>query len=289
MLEDALDRFFYWINERHRIFLKKAAGEPPPWTEDPILGTYKFTNAFRELDRTTVWMRENWTNPNILAPLDIQFFNVCFFRMFGTMEFADAHGYVTEFYPEYTKDLARQRLENKQKVFTGAYIITNQGLKLPKEEVVVDLFLKPIWDNRQHLLNIAQATQSLKAVHEALGRYRGWGGGGFMAYEAVTDMNYTPVMPTPLDKYVWANAGPGAYRGLNRLHGRPLTQKGKIDEQQEMRLLLALCGERLEPHVKDMGAQIDMRMIEHSLCEFDKYERVRLGEGKPRSLYKPKQ
>jgi hypothetical protein len=29
-----------------------------------------------------------------------------------------------------------------------------------------------------------------------------------------------------------------------------------------------------------------MRDIEHSLCEFDKYERVRLGQGKPRSLYK---
>ena len=36
-------------------------------------------------------------------------------------------------------------------------------------------------------------------------------------------------------------------------------------------------------HVPDL----EMRDIEHSLCEFDKYERVRLGEGKPRSLYKP--
>ena len=28
-----------------------------------------------------------------------------------------------------------------------------------------------------------------------------------------------------------------------------------------------------------------MRCIEHSLCEWDKYERVRLGQGKPRSKY----
>ena len=30
---------------------------------------------------------------------------------------------------------------------------------------------------------------------------------------------------------------------------------------------------------------IDMRTIEHSLCEWDKYERVRLGQGRPRSKY----
>ena len=27
--------------------------------------------------------------------------------------------------------------------------------------------------------------------------------------------------------------------------------------------------------------------IEHSLCEWDKYERVRLGQGRPRSIYRP--
>ena len=30
---------------------------------------------------------------------------------------------------------------------------------------------------------------------------------------------------------------------------------------------------------------VDMRTIEHSLCEWDKYERVRLGQGTPRSKY----
>ena len=33
--------------------------------------------------------------------------------------------------------------------------------------------------------------------------------------------------------------------------------------------------------------KVDMRTIEHSLCEWDKYERVRLGQGKPRSVYTP--
>jgi hypothetical protein len=31
----------------------------------------------------------------------------------------------------------------------------------------------------------------------------------------------------------------------------------------------------------------EMRDVEHTLCEFDKYERVRLGEGRPRSVFRP--
>ncbi|GAF76676.1 unnamed protein product [marine sediment metagenome] len=30
----------------------------------------------------------------------------------------------------------------------------------------------------------------------------------------------------------------------------------------------------------------EMREVEHTLCEFDKYERVRLGEGTPKQLFR---
>ena len=36
----------------------------------------------------------------------------------------------------------------------------------------------------------------------------------------------------------------------------------------------------------EIAHKMEMREIEHSLCEFDKYERVRNGEGKPRGLYR---
>ena len=51
-------RFFWWIEERHEIFKKKEQGLPRPWTTDIILDTYRFTNPFRENDKTTVWFRE---------------------------------------------------------------------------------------------------------------------------------------------------------------------------------------------------------------------------------------
>lgn len=105
-----------------------------------------------------------------------------------------------------------------------------------------------------------------------------------MAYEVVTDLNHT-IMPLAHDRMTWANAGPGAKRGLNRIHGRMLTDTpSKRDWNTEMYELLQCSSEYLEPHVP--MNEVDMRTIEHSLCEWDKYMRVKLGQGTPRSLYK---
>jgi len=277
-------QFFYWINERHAIYLSKAAGQPKPWTNDKIFQQYKFTNPFRELDKTTVWMREHLTRPNSNASIEETLFNCCVFRMFGTMEMGAALGWIKQWDPEYVKSLARGRLSMGLKVFTGAYIITNQGLKNPKEEVVCDMFLTPVWKAKEKLAECIQQTNSLEALHKELGRFAGWGGGGFMAYEVVTDLNHTSAMPEPVDRFTWANAGPGAKRGLNRLHGRPLDKANGIDWNSEMRQLLDIAPKYCDPEVRQQV--IDMRTIEHSLCEWDKYQRVLLGQGKPRSLYK---
>jgi alpha-glutamyl/putrescinyl thymine pyrophosphorylase clade 1 len=45
----------YWkfAAERHRIYLKRLAGSPQPWTNDPILAAHKFTNVFRAADRVS--------------------------------------------------------------------------------------------------------------------------------------------------------------------------------------------------------------------------------------------
>jgi len=285
---EAVESYFGWINERHSIYQRRVANENPPWTKDRILQDYKFTNPFRENDKVTVWMRENWTKPNHNRPHGEIIFNCCLFRMIGTSEFADAHKWVYEDYgwdKDRTKELIQDRLSKGLRTFTGAYIITNQGLKAPKSEVVVDHFLTPVWENKNELSEVATKTASLQEVHSALGAYKGWGGGGFMSYEVVTDLNYTPALDFAKDKFTWANAGPGAKRGLNRIHLRDL-KKGMNQEtaNTEMQLLLKEAPTYCKSHVP--VDRVDMRTIEHSLCEWDKYERVRLGQGTPRSRYK---
>ena len=283
---EAVERYFGWINERHAIYQFRAEGHPPPWTDDPILSAYKFTNPFRENDRVTVWMRENWTRPNDNRPHGEIIFNCCLFRMVGTSEFAKAHGWVHEWDPRSTCELITDRIAQKLRTFTGAYIISNQGLRLSKAEVVTEYFLTPIWENKEHLAEVSATTQSLQATHKAMTPYNGWGGGGFMAYEVVTDLNHTPVLASAEDRFTWANAGPGAVRGLHRIHGRDLRKDiSQPQANEEMLALLHEAHKYIGSHIE--LTDVDMRVIEHSLCEWDKYERVRLGQGKPRSKFDP--
>tara|TARA_R100000234_G_scaffold44045_3_gene26134 strand:- start:4 stop:660 length:657 start_codon:yes stop_codon:yes gene_type:complete len=209
------------------------------------------------------------------------------FRMVGTPEFADAHGWVTDWDPSYSKKCIQDRIQAGDKTFTGAYIITNQGIKKPKSEVVVDNFLTPVWERRKHITEHIKVYLSLEEAHKKLSHFQGWGGGGFMAYEVVTDLMYTPVLQNPVDRFTWANAGPGAKRGLNRLHARELKKSLKPDQcNKEMKRLLHIAPLFVSEYVPKN--QVDMRTIEHSLCEWDKYERVRLGQGRPRAKFKPK-
>ena len=80
-----------------------------------------------------------------------------------------------------------------------------------------------------------------------------------------------------------ANPRTGAQPGLNRIHHRELNQTIKKPQLNfEMKVLLDCSPEYLQGHM----LPLEMRDIEHCLCEFDKYERTRLGEGRPRAKYK---
>ena len=53
---------------------------------------------------------------------------------------------------------------------------------------------------------------------------------------------------------------------------------------EEMRELLEQS--TLQRHWSHNWPKWEMRDVEHTLCEFDKYERVRTGEGRPRGVYR---
>ena len=115
--------------------------------------------------------------------------------------------------------------------------------------------------------------------------------GRFVAYEIVCDFRHTPLLNNATDKLTWANMGPGAKRGLKRL-GMP--HKGPeqgIDSMVRLyKTAKRYVGSHLRPHIITKATHpnyppFELREIEHSLCEFDKYERVRTGAGRPRELF----
>ena len=98
----------------------------------------------------------------------------------------------------------------------------------------------------------------------------------------------TPLLENATDKLTWSPAGPGAIRGLNRLHDRPLqaplSQPKAVAEMIDLLGLLSTGG-HLRPYMPTPGVDYGVTDVQFSLCELDKYLRVKNGEGRPRSGY----
>jgi alpha-glutamyl/putrescinyl thymine pyrophosphorylase clade 1 len=292
-----ISRFFYWIKERHQIHLKRKVGKPKPWTDDKVIQTNFFTNPYRENDKVTVWFRENIREPLRNDPRVL--FATVAFRWFNLPETADvlmASGHHTDYAwrsanllrnwdaNEALKRLRHQR-DLKQQIFTGAYMINSPGGEKKLEAIIRRV--NKVWERRDELLSdLVSGPTALEWAHGCLTDFDGMG--GFMAYEVVCDLRHTYLLEHATDKTTWCNPGPGAVRGLYRILGREF-EKGNnstsppvpTDFLTQCARLLALS-QKMLPHMP----AFEMREIEHSLCEWDKYERVLWGDGKSKRTFK---
>jgi hypothetical protein len=139
-----------------------------------------------------------------------------------------------------------------------------------------------IWAERDRILKDFSRLKSLCDAWNLILRFPYIG--PFVSYEMVTDLRHTHLLENAEDILSWANAGPGAMRGLNRLTGRPLEFcKRSWDWNGEMQVLYQWCKEHLD--LSKFHRPFEMREIEGGLCEFDKYSRILHGQGRTRSIY----
>ena len=106
------------------------AAEKPPWTDDPVLATYKFTNAYRASDRVSQYLIRNVIYRDDLpnSPGEV-FFRVLLFKLFnkidtwevlertvGPITFEDYR------FAAYDAVLARA-LQTGRRIYSAAYIM----------------------------------------------------------------------------------------------------------------------------------------------------------------------
>ena len=279
-------RLLKFMLERHQIYLRRAAGEPKPWTDDAVLQQYRFCNVYRELDTVTIWIRKNIREPYAAHPS--LWFMLCVARQINLPETL-AELMAEKAFPDRTWDPARARKimlarqARGDKVYTSAYMLNahGRGPNDPSDKAffTCHLVLDSVWRAREKIRPVFEGTSAQEA-HYALLPYHGWG--GFTAYEVVSDARHTRYGERWRDvESAWAHAGPGAIRGLNRIAGREV--RGRLETTAaliEMQGLLDWLQVRW-PYKPGL----EMREVEHSLCEFDKYMRAKLGEGRPKALY----
>ena len=275
--------FVYWVKEREAIRIKKEAGAPKPWTDDPIFQTYKFTNVRREDDTVSKWITENWIKPN--DPHPNVWFAMIVARLFNwpptLEEICFPHLTFPELKEKWRRNLKGLRDIGKEKIFTGAYLVSTNGVKMDKIDYILDRVLTPIWIEGQSPTHVEMSWNReplrLEEYWNHLIRFDGLG--SFMAGQVVADLKFTSELKDAPDWWDWAPLGPGSIRGLNRIHGRPL-DKGLNQEKglKEMSVLQELLFEQLD-------WKLPVHNVQNCCCEFDKYLRVKNGEGRPRSLY----
>ena len=50
------DTYWRFAAERQRVYFARLLGWDPPWTGDPIIGAFRFTNPYRAADRVSQYL-----------------------------------------------------------------------------------------------------------------------------------------------------------------------------------------------------------------------------------------
>lgn len=282
ILPKEYEKLYALVKERHNVTLKRAAGLPKPWTTDIILQTYRFPNMFRELDKVTKWIADNWRIPNATEP-DV-WFAMAVARFCNWPESLAEIGYPVPWVPGRYIDALEARKARGDKVFTGAYVLAAGGEGGSKIRYIAEKVLSNMWTRRNDLRPTPRDT--LASFYERIHDCHGVG--TFMAAQIIADAKYTdPLLDAP-DWWTWAAPGPGSCRGLNRLVGRPVNASWKHEEWLRLinRLREKVTADFAREGLLSKGFPVPHAQDSQGFCcEYDKYERTRLGEGTPRSLY----
>jgi hypothetical protein len=276
-----LEEFVYFVNERWSIHQKRLAGKPAPWTKDPILLEYRFTNVRREDDRVTKCIHENWLQPHA-EDYDTVVFAMALARLVNLPASLEALGYPSKWNPKRFVKLMEARKKDGMATFTGAYMINAVGATKgqSKASYLADQVLGPLWNSRKLLGNLVRTGCELSTLQEALMLHHGFGG-GFMSAQVVADIKHLPSMKKAEDWMTFAMSGPGSRRGLNWLVGREPTARWNEEEWHATLLdLMKVAQPKLKCPV------LDAQNLQNCLCEFSKYCKVKYNGGRAKQKFR---
>lgn len=293
----AFRRFWRFVNERQLIWYRRfVEKKKAPWTKNLTLREFQFTNVYRELDRGTLYLTQQ-IYPACDNPKDM-LFNIVIYRLFNhipTYEFLcrsrAKRGELKPFvagtwtWGPMARELRRWN-DNGNQVFTSAFTVTGaafagsaskiDNISYLIEEIQHFLYYKDLqwWKEVWNAKNMKDAWDKIRKIR---------GFGPFLAYELVIDINYAH-RRWGEDSFV--NPGPGAKRGINAIYPDVHRVPDYIDTIKHLKKIQHRMLPKEFPYSDKVPADMTLRNIEHSLCEFSKYEKRRKGirTGRARSF-----
>lgn len=214
---EVFETYWRFAAERQALYFNRLCDPDGVWTSDPILRSYRFTNAYRAADRVSQYLIKHvqYAEHRSQAPEDV-FFRTILFKIFNRIETWEAleraHGPIE--YSSTDLNLLSEALEGLMRrgesIYSAAYIMPSPNLgRGRKHENHLALLAMMMGDRLPHRLT---QTQSLSAVYSALLDYPSLG--RFLAFQFAIDLNYSTLIDFPEESFVVA--GPGAVDGISK-------------------------------------------------------------------------
>ena len=276
--QEVYDLYWYFAYERQNIFLKKLNGQNAPWTNDEILKTYKFCNSYRVNDRVSQYLLKNviyngkeYNNTDMI-------FRIILFKLFNkesTWElllnnFKDIT--LDTFDIKLYSEVLEQAISNGITIYNDAYIsCANKVFGYDrKHDNHLALLNKMFIVDKVHL-KLLEA----KTMEDGFNIIKSYPLiGNFMAYQLVTDINYSDAVNWREDEFTVA--GPGSLRGIKKC----FVDKGKLSNEDIIRYMFEHQDEefkRLGLDFKRIGNRpLQLIDCQNIFCELDKYCRQAL-------------
>ncbi len=293
--EQIYDLYWYFACERQNIFVKKLNGDPYPWTNDPILQNYKFCNSYRVNDRVSQYLLKKVIyNGKNYSKADM-IFRIILFKLFNkesTWELLEEKlGDITldKFKVGVYSKILEEAISNGIKIYNDAYIsCANKAFGYDRKHDNHLALLNQIFKVDEAHLKIISA----KTMEEAFNILKSYPLiGNFMAYQLVTDINYSEVVDWSESSFTVA--GPGSERGIKKC----FIDKGKMSNEEIIKYMYEHQDEefkRLGLNFKRLGNRpLQLIDCQNIFCELDKYCREKIPElksnrSKIKKKYKPK-
>lgn len=270
------DLYWQFATKRQAIFFGRLEGAAPPWTDDEILQTYRFTNAYRASDRVSQFLiRDVIYNPAYSAAPDEVAFRVLLFKLFNKIstwrwleQTVGVPTWQSYSFEAYDAALGRASAAGR-KIYSAAYIVPpvsldSSGVKHRGHLRLIEQMLGGGFTAR------LQATDRLQDVFHLVKGYPSLG--DFLAFQLAIDLNYTALIDH--DEASFVVAGPGARDGLAKVFPDakdfdPVDLIAVMADRQEAEF------KRLELPFRDLyGRRLQPIDCQNLFCEISKYTRV---------------
>lgn len=271
------DSYWRFAAERQKVFHRRLENKPSPWTSDPIILEHKFTNAYRASDRVSQYLIKNVIYRDDLSksPPEV-LFRTLLFKLFNKIETWQLleHEFGEISYKSYNFEHYDNVLSSAMKaggrIYSAAYIMPPGGSAFghsAKHQNHLRLLEKMMLDD------VAGQLAGFKKMQTAFELLRSYPTiGDFLAYQFVTDINYSEI--TNFSEMDFVVPGPGAKDGLRKC----FSDTAGLNEAE----LIKLMADNQEKEFDRLGIEFEslwgrrLQLIDcqNLFCEVDKYARV---------------